>query len=111
MAVAWAVAVNDGPAGLEVTAASGDAPEVPAGLRLPFLPLSGTRRLPPAQWMPAHWGGGTEMAAARLHAPYAAVLLARSGPRFRTAELRRLYELARIAVAVEERSTVVALPG
>ena len=98
----WAVAVTDGPHGLEVLAGSAGAPDVPAGLRLPFLPLNRTRRLPQARWMPDAWrtSGRVEIAAASLQAPYAAVLLGREGgPRFRDAEMRRLWELARVAVA------------
>lgn len=103
LGASWATAVADGPSGLEVLAASDVAPAVPAGLRLPFLPLKGTRRLPPAQWMPDDWitpaGTRAEAAVARLDAPYSVVLLARPGPRFRAGELRRLEELARVAVA------------
>lgn len=113
LGAAWATAVCDSPTGLEVLAASATAPGVPAGLRLPFLPLAGTRRLPPAQWMPRDWVAATgtrvEVAAARLHAPYAVVLLARSGPRFRAAELQRLDELARVAVATRGRTRTLAL--
>ena len=106
----WSVAVTDGPNGLEVLAAGAGAPAMPAGMRLPCLPLDGTRRLPPAQWMPAEWavGGPVEIAVARLGAPYSAVLLARRAPRFRPAELRLVDDLARVAVAAQDRTVVLA---
>ena len=104
LAATWAVAVGDGPAGLSVLTASATAPAVPGGLRLPFLPQEGARRLPQARWMPAAWLSptGIEIAAARLHGPTTTVLLARDGgPRFREAELRRLEDLVRVAVAAQ----------
>lgn len=106
LAAAWAVAVTDTPAGLEVLAASPEAPSVPAGLRLPFLPLAGTRRLPHAAWMPESWrvAGRVEAAATTLTAPYSAVLVGRvTGARFRRAELARLSELVRVAAATGSR--------
>lgn len=107
----WSMAVADGEHGLEVLSASPAAPSTGAGLRLPFLPLRGPRRLPTAEWMPAAWrSGGTllELAAAPLHGPRTAVLLAREeGPRFRPRELARLAELARVAAAADR--TVIQL--
>ena len=102
---AWAMAVEDGPEGLTVLAASDAAPPCPAGLRPPFFPLRKARRAPQAGWMPPEWrapaGARMELAAARLHSPSTAVLVGRpGGPRFRQPELRRLAEVARIAVAV-----------
>jgi ACT domain len=101
----WAMAVADGPEGLVVTAASDAAPPCPAGLQPPFFPLRKARRAPQAAWMPVEWrgpvGSRLELAAARLHSPSTAVFVARpGGPRFRQPELRRLAEVARIAVAV-----------
>ncbi|MPZ73569.1 MAG: ACT domain-containing protein [Nitriliruptorales bacterium] len=104
----WAMAVEDSPEGLRVMAASGGAPPCPAGLRPPFLPVRSATRTPQASWMPSEWRAAlphrAEVASARLHTPSAAVVVARSvGPRFRVPELRRLDELARIAVAVASR--------
>jgi hypothetical protein len=104
LAAEWAAAVTEGPSGLEVLAASRHAPAIPAGTRLPVLPLQRARRFPPAQWMPPSWRpeprDHLELAAAPLGGPISSVLLARiNGPRFRPAELRRLSELARVAVA------------
>ena len=102
----WAAAASDSAQGLQTRCASAGAPALPAGLRLPCFPLSGAVRLPSAAWMPASWRPGAarcEVAAAALDVPYAAVLVGRAGgPRFRPAELRRLAELARIAVAAEQ---------
>ena len=105
----WAVAVGDGAMGLQTLAASPGAPAVPAGVRLPFLPLQRPCRLPPAAWMPRAWcgqGGSAraEFAASALSAPSEAVLLARpEGPRFRQAELDRFCEIVRVAVAAADR--------
>lgn len=104
MGATWAAAVSDSTAGLVTLSASAGAPDLPAGLRVPCFPLAGACRLPQAAWMPHLWRGDAgrcEVAAAVLDAPYAAVLVGRSGgPRFRPVELQRLAELARIAVAV-----------
>lgn len=108
----WAVAVQDGTNGLTALASSSGAPEVPAGLRLPCFPLHGVRRLPQAAWMPDEWrrAGRPEVAAAALHGPYAAVLLGRrGGPRFRAAELQRVAELGRVAVATAQRAGIAEL--
>jgi hypothetical protein len=104
LGAAWAAAVTEGPAGLEVLAASPDAPPIPAGVRLPFLPLKQPRRFPQAQWMPRAWRNDAadhiELAGVPLGGPMSSVLIARvNGPRFRPAELQRLAELARVAVA------------
>ena len=111
----WAVAVAEGVNGLEVVAASPLSPPVPAGLRLPFLPLERPRRFPQAQWMPAQWrpdpSDSIELAGAPLGGPVSSVITARiNGPRFRPAELQRLAQLARVAVAaraVEKLPAVV----
>ena len=111
LGAAWSAVVTDGPSGLEVLAVSASAPDISAGVRLPCLPLNGTRRLPPARWMPAEWaagGGPVEVGVAPLGAPYSAVLLARGAPRFRAAELRRLEDLARVAVAAADRTAMLA---
>lgn len=94
---AWVVQGYDGR--LDVIAASGGAPSL-TNLDTPWLPLDGTRRLAPAQWMPPAWrmGRGAEAAATPFLGSYSAVLVVRrSGPRFRNSELRQLDLLSRIA--------------
>lgn len=100
----WAVAVTEGAEGMEVLAASAQAPPIPAGLRLPFLPLQQPRRFPQAQWMPDEWRTQTsdhlELGGVPLGGPVSSLLAARlNGPRFRRVELQRLADLARIAAA------------
>ena len=109
----WAVVVVEGPGGLEVEARSAVAPPVPAGLRLPFLPLQHPRRFPQAQWMPPQWrpdaGDRIELAGVPLGGPVSSLLIARiNGPRFRPVELQRLADLARVAVASSSASAVGA---
>lgn len=109
----WAVAVTEGAAGLEVVAASADAPAVPAGLRLPFLPLRHPRRFPQAQWMPPQWrpheADRIELAGVPLGGPVSSLLVARiNGARFRPAELQRLGDLGRVAVASRPAEVVAA---
>lgn len=111
LGVAWAVGTTQGDGGLEVLAASDRTPPVPAGLRLPFLPLRQPRRFPQAEWMPAAWrtdaGDLLEVAGAPFGSPVSSVIAVRiNGPRFRPAELSRLAELARVAVAITHPMSV-----
>jgi hypothetical protein len=95
----WALLVEQGPTVLH---ASAGAPEI-ADLDLPWLPLSGARRLDPDEpWVPERWEVlGTELAAAPVGVPERAVLLGRpGGPRFRGSEVLRLSHLAGIAATV-----------
>jgi hypothetical protein len=113
LGAAWAAAITEGPAGLEVLAASTHAPAIPAGLRLPFLPLQQPRRFPQAQWMPRAWRNEAaehiELAGVPLGGPVSSVIIARvDGPRFRPAELQRLAELSRVAVATGRMTPLAA---
>ena len=110
----WAVGVTEGAGGLEVVAASPSAPPIPAGLRLPFVPLEHPRRFPQAQWMPAAWrtapSDRLELAGAPLDGPVSSVIVARvNGSRFRPAELQRIGELARVAVAARAIGSLPAV--
>lgn len=100
----WAAGLTEGSGGIEVLVASAQAPPIPAGLRLPFLPLQQPRRFPQAQWMPPAWlsdpADRIELAGVPLGGPVDSVILARvNGARFRPAELQRMGQLARVAVA------------
>ena len=98
----WALLVEAGPDAPQVLQASGGAPEL-TGVTLPWLPMSGARRLDAReQWVPERWEVlGTELAAAPLDAPERAVLLGRpGGPRFRASEVLRLAHLAGITTTV-----------
>lgn len=95
----WAVAVESGPSGPVILAASPGAPR-DAQFDTPWLPLDRVRRLDAAQWMPPAWrmraGAGTlELAAVPLASAFSAVLVGRAwSARFRVAELRQLELLA-----------------
>lgn len=103
----WCIAVARGLAGLDLLAATGEAPGLD-GMRLPWLPLAVPRRLDRAEWMPAAWRAevGLELAAAPLGPSATAVLVGRRhGPRWSGSELRQLGDLARIAVATEMQAS------
>ena len=109
----WAVALQEGAAGMTAIAATAGAPWTPPGLRLPFLPNAGACRLPSAAWMPSAWteGGRLEVAAVRASGPSTLILAARvDGPRFRQRELDRLRDVTRVAMAsASRRSRAVAV--
>ena len=95
----WALLLEAGPT---VLGSSPGAPDVD-GLDLPWLPLTGARRLSHSEaWVPERWHVlGTELAAAPVGSPDRAVLLGRpGGPRFRASEVLRLTHLAGIASTV-----------
>ena len=103
----WAVVLSaTGDSSWEVAAASEAAPTF-EGLTLPWMPLSGPRRLPSDEdWLPERW---REMAIEMMTSPYGgpgcAVVVGRSGgPAFRRSELLRLAHLTGIA------TTVASLP-
>ena len=95
----WALLVE---AGATVLAASAGAPGLD-GVRLPWLPLDGARRLDRREaWVPERWDLlGIELAATPVGSPHRALLLGRpGGPAFRESELLRLAHLAGIAATV-----------
>ena len=110
MAASWAIVVEvPDPVGEapRVLAASLGAPSagrlLPAWLEPPSETSTGGGE--PAWSVPAPEAGGLEVAAARLEAPAAVVLLGRErGPTFRASEVRHLGLLARIAGAAVARS-------
>jgi hypothetical protein len=98
----WAVLVEVGAPGVRALHSSPGAPDL-SDVALPWLPLSGARRLDVREdWVPERWGAvGTELAAAPVGSPSRAVLLGRpGGPRFRASEVLRLAHLAGIATTV-----------
>lgn len=104
----WCAAVQGGAGGLKVLGSSIGAPGLDE-LGGSWLPIDDARRLPPGDWMPRSWtigpgsNGGVgkfELAAAPLHEPSAAVIVARrERPQFRKSELKELALLARICSA------------
>jgi hypothetical protein len=95
----WAALVEQGRG---VLRSGPGAPETD-GLDLPWLPLPRAVRLPAsAAWVPQRWRDlGTELAAAPVGRPEAAVLVGRiGGPRWRDGELARLAHLAGITATV-----------
>lgn len=95
----WALLVEAGPTVLD---ASAGAPGL-EGVRLPWLPLDGPRRLDRREaWVPERWKVlGIELAAAPVASPHRAVLLGRpGGPAFRSSEVLRLAHLTGIAATV-----------
>jgi hypothetical protein len=105
LSCSWSLAVASGSQGLDRLAATEGAPALD-GAEMRWLPLAAPRRLERAEWMPATWrtaiAEGLELAAAPLGPSATAVLAGRRhGPRFSSAELRQLGDLARIAVATE----------
>jgi hypothetical protein len=114
LGASWCVAVASGLVGLDVLAGTDGAPDL-SELSIPWLPLAAPRRLERAEWMPESWRAqvaeGLELAAAPLGPSPTALLIGRTrGPRFRSAELRQLGDLARIAVATEMHAAAAARP-
>jgi hypothetical protein len=106
LSASWSVAVASGVQGLDLLAASANAPALER-LEAPWLPLAGPRRLGLAEWMPTTWrdevNRGLELAAAPLGESPAGLLVGRrEGPRFRLSELNVIADLARVAVAAEK---------
>lgn len=98
----WALVAEADPDGATVLAASSGAPSL-ADVALPWLPLTGARRLDAREpWVPERWDVlGTELAAAPVGTTSRAVLLGRpGGPRFRASEVLRLAHLAGITATV-----------
>jgi hypothetical protein len=102
----WAVLVEGevagaGAAHFAVAHASASAPDC-TGLRLPWLPLDGTMRLPDVgSWAPSSWRDAA-LAAAPIGGPSRALLLARSGgPDILDSELARLRHLAGLAETIQ----------
>ncbi len=98
----WAVLLEGGPDDARTVEGSSGAPDV-TGLTLPWLPLTGARRMSPHEsWVPERWNTlGTELAAAPVGRPDRVVLVGRAGgPRFRASEVLRLAHLAGIAATV-----------
>lgn len=113
----WCVVLTSGIDGLEILGSGLGAPSL-NGIEMPWLPLEGPTRLPPADWMPASWTigpaarggeGKFELAAAPLFDSNSAVLLGRrKGPQFRKSELEHLGLLARIAAASHSQTRLTA---
>jgi hypothetical protein len=84
-----------------IACASASAPDS-MGLRLPWLPLLETKRLPNAStWAPSSWRDAA-LAAAPVGRPSRALLLARSGgPDILDSELARLRHLAGLAETIQ----------
>jgi len=97
----WAVLVEGDAEPYAVAHASASAPDC-MGLRLPWLPLAGTMRLPDADsWAPSSWRDAA-LAAAPIGGSSRALLLARSGgPDILDSELARLRHLAGLAETIQ----------
>jgi ACT domain len=98
----WAVLLDaDALDRYAVVHASASAPDC-VGLRLPWLPLTGTTRLPDTRsWAPSSWRDAA-LAAAPIGGPSRALLLARSGgPEILDSELARLRHLAGLAETIQ----------
>lgn len=102
----WCVVLSSAEPRVRVLASSIGAPSM-AEVTMPWLPLGGARRLPPAGWMPSSWTEGPaaregqgkfELAAAPILDGRSATLIGRrSGPQYRNSELSEFELLARIA--------------
>ena len=99
LSAAWALAARVTGDGIEVVAASKDAPP-PGVVDTPWLPLTGARRLPLGDWAPTNWRMHRfELGAAPLGDPFEFVIVGRwTGMRLRPTELRQLEVLANMAV-------------
>jgi hypothetical protein len=98
----WAMALEQRYNDVQLVAASAGAPAVPAG-PLPWMPLEGPRRLMTGPWMPTSWcgpevEGRLELAGSPLGRPTIAVVIARTGGRFRPSELRQIEILSALTV-------------
>ncbi len=105
----WAIVLEATPFALpRIVASSANAPRE-REFATPWMPLAAARRFEyDEEWVPDSWAErGVELAAAPIHGPYQALLLARAGgPSFRPSELVRLAHLAGLAgsiAAAEER--------
>jgi hypothetical protein len=97
----WAMALEQRHDDVRRVAASLGAPEGPTA-PLPWMPLAGPDRLT-GSWMPTSWhvpgiGASLEIAASPLGRPTVAVVVARSGGRFRPPELRQIEILSALTV-------------
>lgn len=97
----WALLVEGDMERSALVYASASAPDCD-GLRLPWLPLDGTKRLSNASsWAPSSWRDAA-LAAAPIGRPSRALLLARSGgPEILDSELARLRHLAGLAETIQ----------
>lgn len=106
----WALMVELGGDGVRVLHASAGAP-AGATIDLPWLPLTGARRLDWREpWVPERWAAlGMELAAAPVGTPLRAILAGRpGGPAFRASEVLRLAHLAGITAMVAARDAAPA---
>lgn len=84
------------------------------GLRTPWMPVEGPRRLSAGDWMPSSWTmpalvtrqGQPEVAVAPLTGGTVLMAGRDKGPRFRTTELEEMGSLAQIAVRLADRAHV-----
>lgn len=110
LSASWAMALEAGDRGLDVTSSTPDAP-APGILDAPWLPLVGARRLEVTDRMPPGWRlHRYELAAAPLDVPSRFLIVGRpTGMRFIGTELRQLELLSDMAVRAATRA--VGLPA
>lgn len=103
----WSAVVRERSPQPEVLAASAGAPSF-VGATTPWLPLASPRRLSAGEWVPRRWAvdlTACSFAVAPLRHQREAVVLGRArGPLFRSAELRDLAAVARVAAGLLSRS-------